>query len=136
MARARRAGRPGGYLGIALLASMVTLGVMFALFTEGQASPMEIDVGDPLSQDCDSTVDGADACYAVVVKNVSDGEVSGSVTCSVTNPKDAFATFVNGKHEYDSEPILPGGTATVIIQVDRVNGARETDPPGIDCAPA
>ena len=134
MSERRRTGS-GGYVGIALLASLITVGVMLAVFTRG-GEPMRIEVGDPLAQDCDSTAGGADVCYAVVVENVSEGEVGGSITCTVTDPADAFATFVNARHTYDSEPIPPGETATVIVQVDRVNGVDESDPPGVDCVPA
>jgi hypothetical protein len=134
MGRARHLGWSGGYLGIALLAAMITLGVMLVLFTDDQGARMRIDVGDVLTHGCDSTVEGFNACYAVVVTNVSENQVTGSVSCTLTDPPGGFATFVNGRHDYDSEPIPPGQTATVILQVDQPDGA--TDPPGVDCSPA
>jgi hypothetical protein len=129
----RHAGRTGGYLGLVLLAALITFGVMLVLFTEGQDSAMRIEVGDVLTHNCDSTVEGIDSCYAFVVTNVSD-EVTGSVSCSVSDPQGGFATFVNGRHDYNSEPIPPGQNATVILQVDATGGG--TDPPGVDCSPA
>lgn len=132
--RERHLGWTGGYLGLALLAILITLGVMLVLLTNRQDSAMRIDVGDVLARACDSTVEGFDACYAFVVTNVSVNQVTGSVTCTVSDPAGGFATFVNGRHDYDSEPIAPGQTATVILQVDRPNGG--TDRPGIDCRPA
>lgn len=134
MDRGRHLGWTGGYLGLALLAALITLGVMLALFTEDQGSAMRIDVGDVLAHNCDSTTEGFDACYAFVVTNVSENQVTGSVSCTVADPEGGFATFVNGRHDYDSEPISPGQTATVILQVDEPEGG--TDPPGVDCSPA
>ena len=130
----RGLGWTGGYLGLALLAAMITLGVMLVLFTEGQGSAMRIEVGDVLAHDCDGSSDRADSCFAVVITNVSEGEVTGAVACSVDDPPGGFATFVNGLHEYPSEPIPPGQTATVIVQVDEPDGP--TDPPVVACLPA
>jgi hypothetical protein len=129
----RHLGWTGGYLGLVLLAALITFGVMLVLFTEGQDSAMRIEVGDVLSHNCDSTVEGIDSCYAFVVTNVSD-EVTGSVSCTVNDPQGGYATFVNGRHDYSSEPIPPGQNATVILQVDATGAG--TDPPGVDCSPA
>jgi hypothetical protein len=134
MARERHLGWRGGYLGLALLAALITFGVMLVLFTDDQGSAMRIEVGDVLAHNCDSTVQGINACYAFVVTNVSDNEVTGSVSCTVSDPEGGFATFVNGRHDYNSEPISPGQNATVILQVDEPDGG--TDPPGVNCSPA
>lgn len=127
-------GWTGGYLGLGLLAVLITLGVMLVLFTDRGGSAMQIDVGDVLGHPCDSTVQGFDACYAFVVTNVSEDQVTGSVSCIVADPDGGFATFVNGRHDYDSEPISPGQTATVVLQVDQTGGG--TDRPAVDCHPA
>lgn len=127
-------GWTGGYLGLGLLAVLITLGVMLVLFTEDRGSAMRIDVGDVLSHGCDSTVEGFDACYAFVVTNVSEDQVTGSVSCTVNDPDGGFATFVNGRHDYNSEPISPGQNATVILQVDETDGG--TGRPEVDCSPA
>jgi hypothetical protein len=134
MGEGRHLGRAGGYLGLLLLAVLITLGVMLALFTEDRGSAMQIDVGDVLAHNCDSTVQGFDSCYAFVVTNVSENQVTGSVSCTVTDPAGGFATFVNGRHDYASEPIPSGQTATVILQVDETDGG--TDKPDVECSPA
>lgn len=127
-------GSTGGYLGPALLAVLIALGLMLVLFTNGQDSAMRIDVGDVLPHGCDGSVQGFDACYAFVVTNVSDNQATGSVHCTVSDPPGGFATFVNGRHDYDSEPLSPGRAATVILQVDEPDGG--TDRPTIGCSPA
>jgi hypothetical protein len=134
MGRERHLGWTGGYLGLALLTVLITFGVMLVLFTKDEGPAMRIDVSDVLTHACDSTVQGFDACYAFVVTNVSDDQVTGSVSCTVTDPAGGFATFVNGRHDYDSEPISRGQTATVILQVDEVDGGTER--PAVDCRPA
>lgn len=127
---------PGGYLGIALLASMITLAVMLLVFTDDPGGAIRIHVGAPLKQQCDSSVSGVDVCYVVIVENISEEGPSGAVTCLVTNPKDGIATFANRATSYRSEPVPPGGNTIVPVQVDLVNEAKKTDPPTVGCRPA
>jgi hypothetical protein len=125
----------GGYLGIALLASMITLGVMLVLFTDRQASTtMQIEVGDVLSQACNGGDSKFDTCYAFVVRNVSEGGVQGSATCAVTDPEGGLAQFVNGDRTYHSEVIPAGGSAVVLLQVRETDGP--TDRPAVACWPS
>jgi hypothetical protein len=134
MPREGTLGWTGGYVGLSLLAALVTLGVMLILFTDARgATTMQIEVGDVLTQACNGGDAGYDSCYAVVVRNVSDGPVSGSVTCTVTDPAGGRAKFVNDQRTYHSEPIPPGGSATVLLQVRPIDGP--TDPPTVSCAP-
>jgi hypothetical protein len=107
---------------------------MLILFTDGRSATMRIEVGDVLSQACNGGDANFDSCYAVVVTNVSDGPVSGSVTCTLTDPAGGRARFVNDRRIYDSEPIPSGGTATILLQVRPVDGP--TDPPTVSCAPS
>ena len=95
---------------------------------------MRIEVGDVLSQACNGGDARFDSCYAVVVRNVSDGSVSGTVTCTLTDPPGGRARFVNDRRIYDSEPIPSGGTATILLQVRPIDGP--TDPPTVSCAPS
>ena len=133
MRRGSTLGWTGGYVGLSLLAALVTLGVMLILFTDSRSATMQIEVGAVLSQACNGGDARFDSCYAVVVTNVSDGPVSGSVTCALTDPAGGKARFVNGRRIYDSEPIPPGGTATILLQVRPTDGP--TDPPTVSCAP-
>ena len=133
MPRESTLGWTGGYVGLSLLAALVTLGVMLILFTDGRSSEMGIEVGDVLSQACNGGDARFDSCYAVVVRNVSDGSVSGTVTCTLTDPVGGRARFVNDRRIYDSEPIPSGGTATILLQVRPVDGP--TDPPTVSCTP-
>ena len=126
---------PGGYLGIALLASMITLAVMLLLFTDDPGGTMKIHVGEPLKQECDSSQAGVDVCYAVIVDNTSEDGSRGTVSCTVTNPKDGIATFENRTATYLSEPVAPEGNTIVQVQVDLVNDAKKTDPPTVGCRP-
>jgi hypothetical protein len=134
MRRGSTLGWTGGYVGLSLLAALVTLGVMLILFTDGRSATMRIEVGDVLSQACNGGDARFDSCYAVVVTNVSDGPVSGSVTCTLTDPAGGRARFVNDRRIYDSEPIPSGGTATILLQVRPIDGP--TDPPTVSCAPS
>lgn len=133
MRRGSTLGWTGGYVGLSLLAALVTLGVMLILFTDSRGSTMRIEVGDVLSQACNGGDARFDSCYAVVVRNVSDGPVSGSVTCTLTDPAGGKARFVNDRRIYDSEPIPSGGTATILLQVRPIDGP--TDPPTVSCTP-
>lgn len=134
MRREHSLGWTGGYVGLSLLAALVTLGVMLILFTDARGATMQIEVGDVLTQACNGGDVRYDACYAVVVRNVSDGPVSGSVTCTVTDPAGGRAKFVNDQRTYHSEPIPPGGSATVLLQVRPIDGP--TDPPTVQCTPS
>jgi hypothetical protein len=134
MRRGSNFGWTGGYVGLSLLAALVTLGVMLILFTDGRSATMRIEVGDVLSQACNGGDARFDSCYAVVVRNVSDGRVSGSVTCTLTDPAGGRARFVNDQRIYDSEPIPSGGTATILLQVRPIDGP--TDPPTVSCTPS
>jgi hypothetical protein len=126
---------PGGYLGIALLASLITLGVMLLLFTESGASAMQIEVGDVLHQECDETARSHDICYRVVVQNTSTDDVTGTVTCTMTQPERGIATFEGGETKTETEPIGPSETAIVWLSVAPAVGAAEPDAPGVTCRP-
>jgi hypothetical protein len=134
MRRGSTLGWTGGYVGLSLLAALVTLGVMLILFTDNRVGTMQIEVGDVLSQSCNGGDARFDSCYAVVVTNVSDGPMSGSVTCTLTDPAGGRARFVNDRRIYDSEPIPSGGTATILLQVHPIDGP--TDPPTVSCVPS
>ena len=134
MPRGSNLGWTGGYVGLSLLAALVTLGVMLILFTDGGNASMRIEVGAVLSQACNGGDARFDSCYAVVVRNVSDAPVSGSVTCTLTDPAGGRARFVNDRRIYDSEPIPSGGSATILMQVRPIDGP--TDPPTVSCTPS
>jgi hypothetical protein len=134
MPHQRTLGWTGGYVGLSLLAALVTLGVMLILFTDTRGATMRVEVGAVLTQACNGGDARYDSCYAVVVRNVSDGSVSGSVTCTVTDPAGGRAKFVNDQRTYHSEPIPPGGNATILVQVRPIDGP--TDPPMVSCVPA
>ena len=130
----RREHTLGGYVGLSLLAALVTLGVMLILFTNTRGATMRVEVGAVLTQACNGGDVRVDSCYAVVVRNVSDGSVSGTVTCTLTDPVGGRARFVNDRRIYDSEPIPSGGTATILLQVRPIDGP--TDPPTVSCTPS
>lgn len=134
MPRRSTFGWTGGYVGLSLLAALVTLGVMLLLFTDTRGPTMQIEVGDVLTQACNGGDARFDSCYAVVVRNVSDGSASSSVTCTVTDPAGGRAKFVNDRKIYNSEPIPSGGTATILLQVRPLDGP--TDPPAVSCVPS
>jgi hypothetical protein len=134
MPREPTLGWTGGYVGLSLLAALLTLGVMLILFTDSRGSSMQIEVSDVLAQACNGGDARFDSCYAVVVRNVSDGSVSGSVTCTLTDPAGGRARFVNDRKIYNSEPIPAGGTATILLQVGPIDGP--TDPPTVSCVPS
>jgi hypothetical protein len=132
MGRDSTLGWTGGYIGLSLLAALITLGVMLILFTDDEGGSMSIDVGDVLSQPCNGGDTRFDACYVFIVSNVS--EVIGRVECSVTDPMGGRAKFVKDERTYLSEPIPPDGSATVFLQVREFEGP--TQPPTVACNPA
>ena len=125
----------GGYLGIALLASMITFAVMLVLFTD-PGPAMRIEVGYPLRQACDVEITGGAAvCYAVEVVNVGDG--AGSFSCNLSDPSGAHATFPNGAVSGNSDQIAPHDSTTLMIRLDLYDGVEiaEVSPPGLECEP-
>ena len=65
MPRESTFGWTGGYVGLSLLAALVTLGVMLILFTDGRSASMRIEVGDVLSQACNGGDAPAQCCSGV-----------------------------------------------------------------------
>ena len=129
----------GGYLGIALLASMITLAVMLILFTD-PGPTTRIEVGIPIREAC-SPVDtggtgGTGVCFAAEVTNI--GDRAGSISCVLTDPEGAHATFGNGGITASSDTISPLGSVSVLIRMDLYDGVRPSDvsPPGLECVPA
>jgi|SRR5215210_1527560 len=132
----------GGYLGLALLASMITLAVMLVLFTD-PGPVTRIEVGIPLREACeadDTAGTGGNAaiglCFTAEVTNI--GDRAGSISCVLTDPEGAHATFRNGGITASSDAISPLKSVSVMIRLDLYDGVRAADvsPPGLECVPA
>lgn len=132
----------GGYLGIALLASMITLAVMLVLFTD-PGPTTRIEVGIPIREACESDdtggtggTGGSGLCFAAEVTNI--GDRAGSFSCTLSDPEGAHATFRNGGITASSDAISPLETVSVLIRMDLYDGVRAADvsPPGLECVPA
>lgn len=129
----------GGYLGIALLASMITLAVMLVLFTD-PGPTTRIEVGIPIREACEpddtSGTGGSGVCFAAEVTNI--GDRAGSFSCVLTDPEGAHATFRNGGITASSDAISPLESVSVLIRMDLYDGVRAADvsPPGLECVPA
>ena len=126
----------GGYLGIALLASMITLAVMLVLFTD-PGPTTRIEVGIPIREACEADdTGGAGVCFAAEVTNI--GDRAGSISCVLTDPEGAHATFRDGDITATSDAISPLDSVSVLIRMDLYDGVRAADvsPPGLECEPA
>ena len=131
MPRERALLSPGGYVGLAILASMITLGVMLLIFTEGRPTA-EIDLHLPLLQRCDSGPRTGDVCFTLTVDNV--GGAAGAAICEVADPTDGTARFANGTGRIQTERIPAESSTGLLIRVRTESGSK--DPPDVACEPA
>ena len=130
----------GGYLGIALLASMITLAVMLVLFTD-PGPTTRIEVGIPIREACDTAdtggTGGSGLCFAAEVTNIGDraGLLLVRRSRSGGRPRDVPQRRHHGQLRADRPA---RGPSPVLIRMDLYDGVRAADvsPPGLECVPA